>query len=79
MTSKSSWNISKLPKNTIYIKPKFMEPIERRQQAANLQQDFSQQTLLPIVGDVEPLVRSYLEHFLLDANDYKALCAVRQR
>ena len=62
----------KLPKNTSYISPKFMEPIERRQQAANLQQDYSQQTALPPIGDDEPLVHSYLEHFLLDAKDYKA-------
>ena len=48
-----------------------MEPIGRRQEAANLRQDFTPQTLLPIVGDDEPLVRSYLEHFLLDAKDYK--------
>ena len=27
--------------------------------------------MLPIVGDDEPLVRSYLEHFLVDAKDYK--------
>ena len=62
----------KLPKNTSYISPKFMEPIERRQQAANLQQDYSPQTALPPVGDDEPLVHSYLEHFLVDAKDYKA-------
>ncbi len=61
----------KLPKNVVYIPPKFMEPIERQQQAANLQQDFSGVTLLPLVGDDEPLVRSYLAHFLLDADDYK--------
>ncbi|HEX3999781.1 MAG TPA: hypothetical protein VHX65_14620 [Pirellulales bacterium] len=61
----------KLPKFTGYVSPQFMEPAERRQQAANLQQDFGPETLLPIVGDDEPLVRSYLEHFLLDAKDYK--------
>jgi hypothetical protein len=59
----------KLPKNSSYIAPKYMEPLERRQHAANLQQDFSATTMLPIVGDDEPLVRSYLQHFFVDADD----------
>lgn len=54
----------KLPKNTPYVEPKYMEPLERRQAAANLAQDFSPSTLLSPVGDDEPLVRSYLLHFL---------------
>ena len=29
-------------------------------------------TLLPPVGDDEPLVRSYLQHFFVEAPDYKA-------
>ncbi len=62
----------KLPKNVVYIQPKSMEPVERRQFAANLNQDFAPFTMLPIVGDDTALVRSYLEHFLLDADDYKA-------
>ncbi len=61
----------KLPKYVSYIQPKYMEPIERQQQAANLQQDFSAVTMLPIVGDDEPLVRSYLLHFFIEADDYK--------
>ncbi len=44
--------------------------LDHRQYPCNLQQDFSGVTLLPIVGDDEPLVRSYLQHFLLDAADY---------
>ncbi len=62
----------KLPKHVSYIQPKFMEPVERRQFAANLGQDFSSVTMLPPVGNDEPLVRSYLEAFLLDAKDYTA-------
>ncbi len=60
----------KLPKNCSYVEPKFMEPVERRQHAANLQQDFNAVTMLPAVGDDEPLVRSYLEAFFVDAKDY---------
>ncbi|HKD35397.1 MAG TPA: hypothetical protein VKB78_01310, partial [Pirellulales bacterium] len=54
------------------ISPKYMEPVERRQFAANLQQVFTPTTMLAPVGDDEPLVRSYLEHFFVDANDYSA-------
>ena len=49
-----------------------MEPLERRQHAANLQQDFAADDDAAAVGDDEPLVRSYLEHFFVDADDYKA-------
>ena len=61
----------KLPKHAGYVEPKFMEPIEQQQRAANLQQDFRSATLLPAVGDDEPLVRSYLAQFFLAADDYK--------
>jgi hypothetical protein len=60
----------KLPKHVPYIQPKVLQLAER-QPVANLQQDFSQTTLLPPVGDDEPLVRSYLLHFLVDADDDK--------
>ena len=61
----------KLPKHVAYIQPKYMEAVERRQFAANLQADFSGTTMLPIVGDDEPLVRSYLAQFFVEAADYK--------
>ncbi len=61
----------KLPKYTLYVSPRWMDGHDRRAHAANLQQDFTPQTSLPIVGSDEPLVRSYLEHFLLDARDTK--------
>ncbi|HZZ70708.1 MAG TPA: hypothetical protein VFE24_00535 [Pirellulales bacterium] len=60
----------KLPKQVVYVSPKYMEPLERRQFAASLQQDFSPFTGLPPVGDDEPLVRSYLQHFLVEADNY---------
>jgi hypothetical protein len=46
-------------------------PNERRQPvpfAANLNEDFSATALLPPIRDERPLVRSFLEHFLLDAD-----------
>lgn len=62
----------KLPKHTVYVEPKYMEPVERRQHACDLQQDYSGSTLLPPVGNDEPLVRSYLMHFFVEAKDYQA-------
>ena len=61
-----------IPKYANYIEPKFMEPADRRQFPATLQQDFSAVTMLPPINDDEPLVRSYLQHFLIEADDYKA-------
>ena len=58
----------KLPRNVNYINVKYMEQADRRRYAADLNANFQQFTLLPPVGDDEPLVRSYLEHFFLDAN-----------
>ena len=62
----------KLPKHAGYVEPKFLEPVENAQHAANLQQDFHAVTLLEPIGDDEPLVRSYLAHFFVTADDYKA-------
>lgn len=62
----------KLPKNVPYIEPKYMEPAERRDSAANLLADYTPLTALPIVGNDEPLVRDYLMHFFVDAKDYQA-------
>ncbi len=61
----------KLPKHASYVEPKFMEPVEQQQCAANLQQNFRAATLLGPVGDDEPLVRSYLAHFFAAADEYK--------
>jgi hypothetical protein len=62
----------KLPKQVSYVEPKYLEPIQRQQHPANLQKDYSATTLLPPIGDDEPLVRSYLMHFFVEAKDYKA-------
>ncbi|MDA1014640.1 MAG: hypothetical protein O3A00_09340, partial [Planctomycetota bacterium] len=58
----------KLPRRVSYINPKFIAEPENQRYAANLGADYRQQTLLPVVGDDEPLVRSYLQHFFLKEN-----------
>ena len=57
----------KLPRRTRYVEPKFFEIEANRLHPVNLQQDFGSATLLPAIGDDEPLVRSYLDHFLANA------------
>ncbi len=62
----------KLPRHTRYAEPKFFEIEAHRSHPANLQQDFQAATLLATIGDDEPLVRSYLDHFFAQAADYDA-------
>jgi hypothetical protein len=62
----------KLPRQTRYVEPKYFEIEANRIHPVNLQQDFHAATMLPPVGDDEPLVRSYLDHFLADAENYDA-------
>ena len=62
----------KLPRNVGYMEPKYLQIEANRQWPANVQADYAPFTLLPIIGDDEPLVRSYLQHFLVEAVDYKA-------
>ncbi len=58
-----------LPRNVGYINPVMVKNVQNRAFLVNLSQDFNQQTrLMPIYND-EPLVRDYLAHFLLAAND----------
>ncbi len=60
----------KLPRNVSYMEPEYARRDENRRWPANLQSDFSEFTLLSAVGDDEPLVRSYLQHFFVEAEDY---------
>lgn len=61
----------KLPRACSYIEPVYMQSETHRKFPANLGQDFTSITMMPTIGDDEPLVRSYLEHFFVDAEDYK--------
>ena len=60
-----------LPRHVHYINPKYMEDAARQQHPVDLNMDVRAYTgMLPIFND-EPLVRSYLMHFLLEAANYK--------
>lgn len=61
-----------LPRQVGYVRPEYLDQAENRRYLANLGADYSPLTLFPSVGDDEPLVRSYLQHFLLDEPDYQA-------
>ncbi|MHC5036352.1 MAG: hypothetical protein ACYTHM_03490, partial [Planctomycetota bacterium] len=55
-----------LPRNASYVEPKYIRRRDLRDFVADLHQDFSHVTLLELVGDDEPLVRDYLEHFFVE-------------
>ena len=61
----------RLPRNVNYINRDFLKAGNRARHAANLKQEFRPLTLLPPIGNDEPLVRSYLESLLLEAPDYQ--------
>jgi hypothetical protein len=62
-----------LPRPLPYVERKFLEREDSRRHPANLNADFRSWTLLPPVGNDEPLVRSYLHHFFLDQTTYEPL------
>ncbi len=55
----------RLPRQANYVNPKYLERPEVQKFLCNLGSDFSAGTLLPPVGNDEPLVRDYLHHFFL--------------
>lgn len=61
----------KLPRPVGYLSKAMAESPARKQFPADLNVDLRPGTLLPPVGNDEPLVRSYLQHFLLDAANPK--------
>ena len=60
-----------LPRHVSYIDAEFMKRETSRKYAANLNADFHAHTILPPVGNDEPLVRSYLHHFFVKETSYK--------
>lgn len=60
-----------LPRASIYVNPKHLEKYAGPLRA-NLNANFQSQIHLPVVGNDEPLVRDFLTHFLVEAEDYKA-------
>lgn len=61
----------KLPRRVGYIPLPIQKSEQYRRFAANLGADCSGQTLRPPVGDDEPLVRAYLEHFFVAEETWK--------
>ncbi|MEZ6118737.1 MAG: hypothetical protein R3C28_19525 [Pirellulaceae bacterium] len=79
--SQGDYNLSlfteylKLPRNVGYLNPRFAASNEARRFSANLDQDFSAINGLPPIFNDEPLVRDFLSHAFLEANDTKAFDA----
>lgn len=61
----------RLPRNVPYIAPQLLQLEENRRFAADLNADFQGITFLPPVRNDEPLVQSYLHHFLVDEANTK--------
>ncbi|HYW79952.1 MAG TPA: hypothetical protein VE890_10275, partial [Thermoguttaceae bacterium] len=61
-----------LPRTVSYINAEYMKLDASRRYPANLGTNFQKFTLLPAVGNDEPLVRSYLQHFFVDDENTKA-------
>ena len=60
-----------LPRNTVYVNPEFIKGHNSRRYLINMQANYTPVTRLPIIGNDEPLVRSYLSHFFVEAADFK--------
>jgi len=61
----------KLPRSAFYVNPIYLQRRENRDVVASLDADYSAAYLPPIHVD-EPLVRSYLLHFFVEAEDTSA-------
>jgi hypothetical protein len=61
----------KLPRFQPYMAQSWNERDDSRRHPADLNADYSPLTLLPRVGSDEPLVRSYLKHFFVEAESPK--------
>ena len=61
----------KLPRNVGYINPVIIKNVASRKHIVDLNANYTTQIqLLPVIND-EPLIKHYLHHFLLNANDTK--------
>jgi hypothetical protein len=61
----------RLPRRQPYMAKALLERDEAQRFPADLNADFMAVTLLPIIGGDEELVRSYLKHFLVEADSAK--------
>ena len=60
----------KLPRSASYANHKYYNSEINRRYRINLSSNFYTQTLLPTVGNDEPLIRSYLMHFFIKSDSY---------
>ena len=60
-----------LPRPCGYVNQRYLQQDEHRRWRVNLNANFGSYTLLPPVGNDEPLVRSFLLHFFVQEADYK--------
>jgi hypothetical protein len=60
----------KLPRSASYANYKYYNSEINRRYRINLGSNFYAQTLLPTVGNDEPLIRSYLMHYFVKADSY---------
>lgn len=60
----------KLPRDVIYAAPVLRDSLEQRVHPANLNADYAGVTGLTLIGGDEPIVRAYLAHFLVEAENY---------
>lgn len=68
----------KLPRNAFYVNQQYIKDANRNRYLVNLNADYSAITLLPVVGQDEPLIRSYLDHFFVESADYKSYSSYLQ-
>lgn len=61
----------KLPRGQAYMHRRLLDSETARNYPANLGVDYAAITLMPVVGDDSALVRSYILHFLADADTTK--------
>lgn len=61
-----------LPRPAAYVQPRWLETAANRLFPADLNAEFAASTGLPPVGNDEPLVRSYLQHFFLTEDSIEA-------
>jgi hypothetical protein len=61
----------KLPRRAVYVRPQFLDTFDKRsEEIVRLDAEYERCPVLPAIGNDEPLVRSYLMHFLADAESY---------
>lgn len=61
-----------LPRNAPYVRPEYFQQRTRTEPAVDLSAAFQPIIPLPPIDNDEPLIRSYLEHYFVEATDYRA-------